>query len=256
MIAVLNKINKNYTVEEKDVLDIISAYLKQNNLESYLRDVQFDDNSKSMGAYDIKNHVIILNDEKIIKFCYKTSDRLQKIYQIDDEYYHYFLNFFYLYILFHELEHVKQVQKFRDQGTLLCQFLYELCLRLHRNDQAFYTKNHDLFPTEIDANNNGYLKAYNLLSHTNLPSRELEIMRAQYNFSLLYNYEKINCQYIKSPINKLCDINQNIDTSLLYKLLETCKPNRLERLNLGLSITPLEFDRIEKEKCKIILLKK
>ena len=256
MMDILSKINDNYVLEKKDILKIVELFFRENHLELYLNDIVFDNNSKYLGAYSIKDKKIILNDDKIIKSCYKFSDRLQKIYHIDENYYNYFLNYYYLYILFHELEHVKQVKKFYDHGTLLYQFLYDLCQRLHYNNPDFYHKNHDFFPMEIDANNNGYLRAYNFFSHTNLPIRDLEIMHAQYLFSLLYNYDKIGNKYISSPINKLCIVDKRINKDLIHKLVDMCKPTEEERLNLGLNITPHEYNSINNEKRKIILLKK
>ena len=251
MITLLNKFDDNYVLEKKDVLDVICAYIKENHLESFLNDVIFDDNSKYMGSYNAKDRIITLNDNKIIKFCYKNSDKIQKLYNIDENLYTYFFNFYYLYIIYHELEHVIQTREYFGNGNLMYKYLYELCRKLHYNSQIFYNRNHDLFPIEIDANNNGYLKAYQILSYTKLPGKELRIMQAQYLFSLLFNYEKINNYKIMAPIDKLCNENKKIDRSLINKLIDACNLSKIERLNMGLDITPNEYDSIYKEKLKI-----
>ena len=258
MATLLEKINNNICLDKNDIIDIIDAYIEKNNLELYLVDVVFDNNSKYIGAYNMKDKIITLNDYKIVNFCYRTTDNLSRIYNISENYYNYFFNYYYLYIIFHELEHVLQTKKYENEtneNVLMFKFLYELCQRLHYNNQEFYHHNHDLFPMEIDANNYGYLKSYRFLSHTNLPKRELKIMQTQYTFSLLYNYKKIN-NLVSSPLDKLCEKSKNISKDLILKLLDACELGMNERLNLGLNITPLEFNSIEKEKRKIILLKK
>ena len=258
MATLLEKINNNICLDKYDIIDIIHAYIEKNNLELYLVDVVFDNNSKYIGAYNMKDKTITLNDDRIIKFCYKTSNNLSRIYNIDEDYYNYFFNYYYLYVIFHELEHVLQTKKYeneRNKNVMIFKFLYELCQKLHYNSPAFYHFNHDLFPMEIDANNNGYLKSYKFLSHTNLPKRELKIMQTQYTFSLLYNYKKID-NTVLSPLDKLCENGKNISKEFILKLLSACELSMDERLNLGLNITSLEFNNIEKEKRKIILLKR
>ena len=256
----LDKINNNVSLEKKDILKIVNEYVKKNNLELYLVDVIFNNNNnKCIGSYNRKDKVIILNDDKIVKFCYETSDKLSRIYDINEDYYNYFFNYYYLYILFHELEHAIQIKKYeteKSENAIMFKFLYEICQRLHYSSQVFYSNNYDLFPMEIDANNNGYLKAYNYLSHTKLPKRELKIMKSQYLFSLLYNYERVNKNLISSPVDKLCNLNTNLSRDIITKLTSACELEMDDRLNLGLNITPLEFNNIEKEKRKIILLRK
>ena len=256
MITLLNKFDDNYSLEKKDVLEITNAYIKENNLELYLVDVIFDDKSQYIGAYNMKDKVITLNNDKMVKFCHKSANNLSRIYNIDENYYTYFFNYYYLYIIFHELEHVMQTKKYEGKESLLYKFLYELCQRLHYSSQVFYHDNHDLFPMEIDANNNGYIRAYNLLSYTKLPGRELKIMHGQYYFSLLYNYAKINNFRILTPIDKLCNTNEIINKKLILQLLDICKLSKIERLNLGLDITSSEYNSIEREKIKLLLLKR
>ena len=58
-------------------------------------------------------------------------------------------------------------------------FLYELNDDLMNRNKDLYTRCHDLFPMEIEANNTGLLQSYNLMSHTKLPNREKKIMHLQ-----------------------------------------------------------------------------
>jgi len=256
MITLLNKFDDNYIMKEKDILDVASAYISANNLESYLSDVVFNPNSSHLGHYNLKTKEIVLNDGKIVKFGYSLFDKLQNIHQIDEKYYTYFLNFYYLYIIYHELMHVSQRAKYELNATSenIFNYLYELCTKLHQSDQIFYKNNHDLFPMEIDANNNGYLTAYNLMNYTKLPSKEVSIMKLQYLFSLIFNYQKEN-EKIIAPIEKLAKENSIIDLNQIVKLTNETSLSKIERMNLGLSISLKEYDSIQKEKQKILLKK-
>ena len=258
MITLLNKFDDGYIIGEKDVLEIVSHYIEEDNLEEFIKDVSFDNNYEGMGAYKHKANIIILNNENILKFCYCIWDKLMKLYNIDEKYCTYFINFYYLYVLFHEIEHAKQNKKYEslDDKSVLYAFLYGLCSRLEGNNQ-FYDKNHDLFPTEIEADNNGLLKSYNLLSYTKLPVRETKVLYLQYLVSLQSNYERINRYRVLTPIEKLYNdikIDNNIkviDMNLILKLLDKSKLSKIERFNLGVCITPKEFDSISRERIKI-----
>ena len=253
MITLLNKFDDGYIICEKDVLEIVSHYIKEDNLEEFIRDVSFDNNYGCMGAYNPINNKIVLNSDDILKFCYSLWNKLMKLYNIDEKYSSYFINFYYLYVLFHEVEHAKQNKKYKslNDKSILYAFLYELCSRLEGNNQ-FYDKNHDLFPMEIEANNNGLLKSYNLLSYTKLPGRETRILYLQYLFSLLSNYERINKYRVLTPIEKLYENVKTLDIDLIFNLLDESKLSKIERFNLGVCVTPKEFDGIDYEKKKIL----
>ena len=148
-----------------------------------------------------------------------------------------------------------QAMKYHRDNNIVFQYLYELCTTLQNNDRVLYNKNHSLFPLEIDANNNGYLNAYNLLSYTKLPGRETKILYLQYLFSLLNNYQKINNFRILTPIERLAKENSSIDIDTIFKLLDETRLNKIERLNLGICITPREFNSINFEKVKILCRK-
>ena len=258
MITLLNKFDDNYIIQEKDVLEIINYYINENNLKDYLNDVIFSNHSKYIGCYDLKTNQIIFNDEKILSFCYRKYDLVHNKFFIDENSYTYFLNYYYLYIIFHELSHVMQKANYEKElmkNDNINSYLYELCRKMHYGNQAFYSKNHNLFPMEIDANNNGFLKAYQLMMYTKLPKKELRIMYLQYLFSLLENYTLINPYRVMTPVDKLSKINALIDINEISCLLHKSKLSKIERINLGLDITPKEYHRIEKEKEKILLRK-
>ena len=256
MITLLNKFDDHYIVKEKDIIDIAWSYVKANNLEGYLSDVHCDNKSNHLGHYNIRTKEIILNDEKVIKFGYRLYDKLHDKYKIGEDYYTYFLNFYYMYIIYHELMHVSQRAKYEmniDKDNNMFNYMYKLCSKLHQNDIFFYKSNHDLFPMEIDANNNGYLTAYNMMNYTKLPGKELRIMQLQYFFSLLNNYEKENTFRVITPIEKLARENPNVNLYEIFDIARQINLSKIERMNLGLPITSKEYDGLEKEKQKVLI---
>ena len=106
---------------------------------------------------------------------------------------------------------------------------------------------------EIEANNTGLPQSYNLMSHTKLPNREKKIMHLQYVDSLLSNYEKINKYRIKSPFNKLYNEDNKININLFNQLLNEVNLSKLERLNLGIDITPHEYNGLQREKIRLLI---
>jgi len=254
MITLLNKFDDNYIMKEKDILSIISSYIKENNLEAYLKDVSFIDNTNHLGYYNVKTNELVLNDERIIKFGYRLFDKLNNKFHLNEDNYSYYLNFYYLYIIFHELTHINQKAKFeKSNNDDLFNYLYELCMKLHQNDVMFYSKNHDLFPMEIEANNKGFLRAYNLMTYTKLPLKECRVIKLQYIHSLIKNYERINNYRIITPIEKLLDASDATEIRRINELLDNSRLSKIERMNLGVGITPREYDSIIREKAKCLI---
>ena len=255
MITLLNKFDDKYVIKEDDVLQIVLYYLKENNLDSILSDVKFDDDFKYMASYDLRNNKVILNNEKMWKYCYLKTDKVINDFKINSDYYTYFLNFYYIAIIFHELTHV--LQKYNYEKTLsnnkLYVYLYELCRFLEYGDIASYNKNNNLFPMEIEANNEGLLKAYKLMSYTKLPTKENKIMYLEYLRKVLSNYKKINKFRVLTPLDKLANKDSRINLNEISELVDEVNLNRISRLNYGLDITSREYDIVNKEKQKILL---
>ena len=256
MITLLNKFDDNYIIHEEDILDIISQYIKAYDLEQFIKDVNFDNNLSVLASYNCSNLTININMKRLWETCYKWSNKLQSLYKIDNSNYSYLLNYYCLYILFHEITHANQ----KKQHDLLIKntdsmyiFLYELNEKLQLENKDLYNKHHDLFPMEIEANNTGLLNSYNLMSHTKLPSKEKRILHLQYVRSLLSNYEKINKFHINTPFNKLASIDKRINLDLYNELLNESRLNKIERLNLGLDITPHEYNSLQREKIRLLI---
>ena len=204
MISLLNKFDDKYLIKEDDVLEIAMFFLKNYNLDNFLKDINFDNQSKYLAYYNLYDNNITINNERLWKYCEKNADRVKIDYHISDEYYSYFLNFYYISSIFHELTHAIQKKKYDKANTNgLYAYIYDLCRLLEYTDLSFYNANHDLFPLEIDATNNGYLKAYQLMTYTKLPGRETQIMHLEYLKSLLSNYKKLSDFKVITPLSLL-----------------------------------------------------
>lgn len=252
MITLLNKFDDNYIIREKDILDVVKSYTRENNIGDYLSGISFSNTSNHLGYYDINSNQMILNSKKIIKLAYSFFEKLKEKYSINENYATYFINYFYLYILYHDLTHIKQRINYENNLDNLYSYLYKLCLDLHQNEFVYYNQNHGSFSMEIEANNVSLLKAYNIMSCTKLPKNECQIMRLEYLLSVLSNYEKINNYYIMTPLEKLNKEDSKINLDKIYELLDKAKLSKIERFNLGLNITPREYDSIENEKNKLL----
>lgn len=245
MITLLNKFDDNYVMKENDLLEVVYHYIVENELELFIRDVNFNDKLDDIARYSDSKNIIEINMQRLMEVCTMWSNKLQKTYHIDDKYYTYLENYYLLFSLFHEISHASQKKQHDFLGLTtnkVFMFLYELNEKLQYDNSDLYNRCHDLFPMEIDANNTGLLRSYNLMSHTKLPNREKKIMHLQYVNSLLANYEKINKYRIKSPFSKLYNEENRINMNLFNKLLNEAKLSKIERLNLGIDITPHEYN--------------
>ncbi len=256
MITLLNKFDDEYKINEKDILDIAWSYIKENRLEDILKDVKFDPTSIYLGFYNDKSNTIVFNDERIQIKVKELYNELLTRYQIDEKYLTYFWNFFYLFITFHDVEHINQIAKYNRRESELYNYLYDVCNTIKEKDYDLYISKHDLFPINIEVDNASYLHAYNLMAHTKLPNIELKLMYLEYIKSLLKNYEKYDDKIVISPVDKLAMLTSEIDLDNITRLLNETRLSKIDRMNLGLSITPSEYDSIikteEKEKRKML----
>ena len=101
---------------------------------------------------------------------------------------------------------------------------------------------HNLFPTEIEADNIGFSTSYKILKKTNIPKRELKILYGYFLGIMLYDYQVVfNEKRIISPIEKLSNSIDNINMNKLMEITEEDKLNFLERIKFGLPITFDEY---------------
>ena len=71
--------------------------------------------------------------------------------------------------------------------------------------------------------------------------------------NLLLNYRRRNNYQVSSPIDALSDMFPNIDIDRINELLDQSKLSRVDRINLGLPISPKEFDTVNNEVTKRLI---
>lgn len=245
MITLLNKFDDNYVIKKEDVLEISSKYAKDNNLSSCISDVVFTEDGDSI--YDPNSKLIRFNIDRIVDVNRELFERLKQEFQIDDKYTSYYLNYYYLNSIYNILCHVKQKAQYEDKDNILG-YLYDLSERLDVDRESKL-----LIPMEREANNTGLLTAYTLMNYTKLPSKEAHIMQLQYLNNLLLNYRRRNNYQVSSPIDALSDMFPNIDIDRINELLDQSKLSRIDRINLGLPISPKEFDTVNSEVTKRLI---
>ena len=239
MITLLNKFDDNYVIKKEDVLEIASKYAKDNNLSAFIDDVVFTDEGESL--YDPDRKLVSFATESIMDSNSKLFQRLKEEFQIDDKYTSYFLNYYYLNCIYNVLTHVKQKADYEGKEDIRG-YLYDLSQRLTTDPQSRL-----LIPMEREANNTGLLTAYTLMNYTKLPGKEAHIMQLQYLNGLLLNYRRRNNFQVTSPIEVLSDLMPEIDIDRINELLDQSKLPRVDRINLGLPITPKEYDGVQSE---------
>lgn len=257
MITLLNKFDDGYVIKEEDVYSIVSSYKEEKKLDNkYLVNIDFNGKKLNYPAYYcLKDKKIYFDDKKIILNGYALYDKLNKLYQTDEDSYSYYLNNYYLYVIYHELFHAEQLKRHDLDLPFneIHNYLFDLCSLLRHGNREFYDKNHNLFPMEIESITTGYFKAYNLMLHTKLSNRECKIMYLKFLKTLLDNYSisESDKTIIISPIEVLSTKTELIDLNKINELMSKVKLSKIDRLNLGLPITYKEYDSVKKEQDKV-----
>ena len=245
MITLLNRFDDNYVIKKEDVLEITSRYAIDNNLSSYIDDVVFSQDGESQ--YNPEEQVVSFDLDRMMDSNSRSFQRLKEEFQIDDEYLSYFINYYFLNCIYNVLTRVKQKADYEGKEDLVG-YLYDLSQRL-----IVDPKSKLLIPMEREASNNGLLTAYTLMNYTKLPSKETHIMQLQYLNKLLQYYKRRNNFQVTSPIEVLSDTFPNIDIDKINELLDQSRLSRVDRINLGLPITPKEYDSVNSEVAKKLL---
>ncbi len=245
MITLLNRFDDNYVIKKEDVLEITSRYAIDNNLSSYVNDIVFTDDGNT--SYDRDRQIISYDLESIMESNNRLFQKLKEEFQIDDKYTSYYLNYYYLNYIYNVLAHVKQKASYANREDIVG-YLYDLSQRLIVDPQSKL-----LIPMEREASNNGLLTAYTLMNYTKLPGKEAHVMQLQYLNGLLLNYKRRNNFQVTSPIEVLSDLVPDIDIDRINELLDQSKLSRVDRINLGLPITPKEYDGVQSEVTKRLI---
>lgn len=246
MDKIINIINSGKIIETDDILKIISLYIKFYNLDKYVKDVYFDPTNIYPALYIIKDNIIVFNDKKIIDSAYKLYDLIYNVYKIDENSFKYILNFYYLYLIYHELEHAKQKMIYETSDNELFSYLYEIRERLHLK-KDFYDQYHDLFPMERQAINSGNMKAYQLICHSNITIKERHVLYLLYLIRRAYNYHYKKNVKVISPINQLFELAKG-DINILNNLIMNSNLSIDDKIDYGLDIDYPDYINLRKEK--------
>lgn len=257
MITLLNRFDDGYIMKEEDIRQIINEYKKNYGLEEYVRDVSFKPHSKYPAFYNTKDRIISFDDKRCIRAAYKYFDELYNNYPIDEDNYTYYINNYFLYIIYHELTHAEDLKRYEinyRSNDVFCE-LYDACNNIRKDDYRFYEKKHNYFPMEINAIHNGLLSAYKIMQHTKLPTRECRVLYAEYLSMLYYYYNKDDEEIITSPVETLARMSKLIDFDRVNDMLNNSSLSKMERINLGLPITLKEYSSLinKEEKVKSLI---
>jgi len=241
---IIDKINNLGIIDQDDYLNIGYLHCKRNRNLRILKDIKFDDTVDYIGAYHPDCQDIIFSFPKIVNSVEQAIEKQNKIIKLSKEDEIYLRNFYYLYVLFHELRHVEQHYD-HDYNSLttdpLVLYLYELCDELERNKKTLYDEFHDLFPTEIDANYHGFIDSLNLISRTIAPPRIKNIMLYTTLKSPILNYSRVKKRDISSPFDKLLALDTSINTEIMDKFLTDKNLDLEEKISYGLNISLVDY---------------
>lgn len=246
MITLLNKFDDKYIIQKDDIHEITSKYIKENEAQEFLRDVNLTKESDIVVDFNYKNNELSINMDKLLEQCYKLYRELKERYKIEDQFESYFINYYILEALYQELVHVSQKKRLNSNEEELYKHLIELSIKIKENNPDFHKDNKLIIPGEIEARNTGILTAYNWLDYTKLPVKKDQILYLEYLRNLLLNYKKKNKYQVETPIELLIQKDSSIDIEEIYKLVDKSKMKKIGRLNLGLPITAREYSGVEK----------
>lgn len=261
MIRLLNRLDDEHIIgfydgddneRKKDISDIASAFLSIYGIEGEITPTT---DSSILCGYDYNEDKVLLNNDNALRASIAFANMATSI---DDKYYEYFMNYYYLYIASYGLMHLAQKKMYSEESTNNAfRYLYDISREY--SDNGFVSldkriliptegKPKILTPMEIEANNRARYRAYLLMRSTKLPMKKSEILRYHFLISLIgyYGVEGI------PPIKKAADEYHNID---LYKLSELMKNTRMsikDRMNLGLEVDPKTFEYVVKRSEKVL----
>jgi len=237
METIINKINKNELIDQEDFRSLALSFCDKKGFPYLLKDISFDDDFHDIAAYKPRSRILVFNFDKVKELAIKTSKSLQQIYGIPDESINHFFNFNLLYVIYHELRHIEQDYD-RDcnvNNNPAFTYLYDISIVAGR-DHSIYTKFHDLFPIEIDANNYGFIYSYMTLLNTDISPREKKILLLQVYNSILLRY-KIENKKLISPIELFNDNVGLISLEHLFDLIKKSKIDSFDKLVHGLPVS-------------------
>lgn len=233
-----------YTIDELKMM--VESIIQESELDDYYSDIEFTMQSNAdIGSYNFASKIIKLFYEHIIWIAEDDFDELKlnknKIA---------FINLSILEALFHEITHVIQNYIAFESNWALAPLvrLDIICFNEHVVSDEDYTKYHDFFLYERDANATALEHVLYIIRKYVHDDDIFECFKERLHGFLIDGYSKEENQII-SPIEFVF--------KELYKLEVPCVHNMdlYDRIKLGFMITKEEYDRYINNKNKIILAK-
>lgn len=258
MKTIIDTINNKEIIKEEQANNIVSLYIKKKELEKYLKnDIQYNDDKT---CYSRADRIITFNESYTFKLANQLYNYLNNYFGINDNSYSYYINFYYLYRIYHELTHSYQYKRDEIGYKHSYSYLHLINNRLITKNNDYYedVDGHDFFPMEIEADNIGFSMAYKIMKMTDISKRDLKVLYTYYLSTFLYNYSiESSEKRIISPIEKLSFVTKGIDMIKLIEIIKQDNLNLLERVKFGLPITFLEYFLLyQKQKNSEELIKK
>ncbi len=254
MKSLIELINNKKIISEKEIKEIVLSYIKENQLEEYLTNVNY---CEGKTGYRRNDKIIDFNENHTIDLANELYNLFHDYFHIDKTNYSYYINFYYLYQIYHELFHVYQYNRDENGYKHSYSYLHKLNNKLIVRNTDYYDSldGHIYFPMEIEADNYGFSTAYKIMKETNIPKKDLRVLYAYYLNILLYNYEiDKDKKIVTSPIEILSSNIDGINMDKVNEVIIEDNLNLLEKVKFGLPITFDEYSLILKKRDETKLL--
>lgn len=248
---VLSRNIKNKKLSKDDIRRICYIIIKNMKYEKMIRRIIFEKRN------DNTNDVASFDGEDLIFYVDNGNDFASKNYQkLKDEaislnggaisYY----NFEVLNTIFHEFAHVRQdylvCRRINNKETEI----YSICYKILESVKGFYKENYEIIITEINAFNDGMIKAFNIYKSApqDIIDRNDKEIYAKIAFTeILRNYNVCHDKIYSTSevlIETLKYYNYNEIEKIIKRLSEIIYHNNFslyDRLKLGFPITEKEY---------------
>lgn len=213
----------------------------------------YEKKPKLNGLYSFDQNVIGYFDNKRIDYIYEAATKFRELYNPDGAFVD-SANFFFLICIVHEIAHLRQNHICKSPRSSIEKRLFKPFINFKEGDKL-YDENHDDIPLEVNAENVGYITAYNIFSR--LPKSKFITEHDQKSYQLATikwllfgNYdiepktEEVYCPYerIADHFNQdiLNKMNMSIDdyAKLIYN---NDNLTLYKKIMLGLPLTYKEY---------------
>lgn len=235
------KIIQNEIINEELMTKFIYYLLKEEKYSQFLKGI-------IIGNYETKychnEKKLYINYSKILEDAYYLFERDFVKAKKD-----LFINTWLLFVIFHEMEHIKQSSYFYAKGNLLQEFLKkEIVLSSTKISEKQYDKYHECFMFERIATFSSFGTIINMYSENNMDDDIYDCFLQYMIYYLESGYEFIEDNFC-SPIEISFKL-LGIQSSRYDKMIENCKLSVLNRAEYGLPLTVKQYNKIKSKVIK------